>query len=63
MDRHPFDPISLVFGVVFTIAGILLLSGAEVSDEGRFLLPLGLIGLGIAVLVQARSRTQTDDEE
>jgi hypothetical protein len=69
LDRHPFDPVSLVFGVVFVIAGIICIAGGEVTDEGRFLLPLGLIGLGVAVITQAgnrayaRSRAEAEEAE
>lgn len=58
MDRHTFDPVSLVFGIVFVIAGIICIAGGEITDEGRFLLPLGLIGLGVAVIGQAGSRVR-----
>lgn len=60
MARHPLDPISLIFGIVFVIAGIICLTGGEVIDQGRFLLPLGLIGLGTAVMIQAGKRSQAE---
>lgn len=54
MDRHPFDPVSLVFGLLFATAGLIVLFGGSLVDEGAFLAPVGLIALGVAVLYQAR---------
>jgi hypothetical protein len=62
VSRHPLDAVSLVLGVVFTIAGIILLTGGEIIDEGRFLFPLGLIGLGTAVIIQATGRAHQDED-
>ena len=62
MSRHPLDAVSLVLGVVFTIAGIILLTGGEIIDEGRFLFPLGLIGLGVAVIIQASNRAHPGED-
>jgi hypothetical protein len=56
-----FDPISLVFGLVFAIAGVIAISGASIVDDGRWLLPVGLIGLGLALMVQARRRNGGTD--
>jgi hypothetical protein len=54
VDRHRFDPVSLVFGLVFTVAGLVALTGGSVVDDAAFLLPLGLIGLGLAVMLEAK---------
>lgn len=56
MDRHPFDPVSLVLGAVFLVAGIIALTGGSIVDDGHFLLPTGLIGLGIAMMAKVRGR-------
>lgn len=56
MDRHPFDPISLVFGLLFASAGLMVLLDWSLADEGAVLAPTGLIGLGLALLYQARRR-------
>jgi hypothetical protein len=54
MTRHPFDPISLVLGLVFVAAGSIVLAGGSLIDDGYLLLPAGLIGLGLALLYQIR---------
>jgi hypothetical protein len=57
--RHPFDPIALVFGLVFAAAAILVLAGGSLADDGDFLLPAGLFGLGIALLLQNAARSRS----
>jgi hypothetical protein len=56
VDRHPFDPISLVFGLLLGTAGMIVLLGGSLADDGAFLAPVGLIALGLALLYQARHR-------
>lgn len=58
MDRHPFDPIALVFGLLFASAGMIVLLGGSLVEEGAFLAPAGLIALGLAILYQARRRRE-----
>lgn len=53
MGRHRFDPVAMVVGVVFVTAAIIVLAGGRVIDEGRILLPVGLVAFGIALLAQA----------
>ncbi|MGH9212417.1 MAG: hypothetical protein ACRD2C_17325 [Acidimicrobiales bacterium] len=60
MDRHPFDPVSLVLGLVLAIAGTIAVSGGSIVEDGRWLLPVGLIGLGLALVVQARASGKRD---
>ena len=52
-DRHP-HPYSLPTGMLFTLAGILLLSMA--SNFGLILLAVGIVGLGSAVFHPESSR-------
>jgi hypothetical protein len=56
--RHRFDPVALVFGVVFVAAGSIVLAGGELIEEGRALVPAGLIALGIALLVHVGRRAR-----
>ncbi len=51
MPRHRFDPVALVLGAVFVAAGLIVLAGGELIEEGRALVPAGLIALGVALLV------------
>jgi hypothetical protein len=62
--RHPFDPVSLVFGLAFAAAAIIVLAGGELVDDGQILLPATLLGLGVALLVQnaRRPRPTTADD-
>lgn len=65
MGRSRFDPVSLVFGLVFAAAGMIVLVGGNLIQDGQFLLPAGLVGLGIALLYQVTRRAimaaNTDD--
>jgi hypothetical protein len=59
VPRHRFDPVALVFGIVFVAAGAIVLAGGELIDEGRALVPAGLIALGVAVLVHVGRRPRS----
>jgi hypothetical protein len=54
--RHPFDPVPLVFGALALTSGVVVLAGGTLTHEARLLLPAGLIGLGIALLVKVGGR-------
>ena len=56
MAEHRFDPVAFVFGGLALAAGTIVLAGGELTEEGRVLLPLGLITLGIAVLISVLRR-------
>ena len=66
MKKHEFDPLSLIFGLLFMLGGIPVLvsdSGFEFLD-GRWVLPAVLIAAGLIVLTTARvSANKEDDEE
>lgn len=55
MGERSFDPIALVIGLVFVAAGTIVLVGGSLFDDGRFLVPTGLIALGVALLVSGRT--------
>lgn len=55
MGEHGFDPIALVIGLVFVVAGTIVLVGGSLLDEGRFLVPTGLIALGVSLFVSGRA--------
>jgi hypothetical protein len=52
VTKHPFDPVALVFGLVFAAAGVIVLTGDRLIDEGRVLAPLGLVALGVGLLLR-----------
>jgi hypothetical protein len=57
LRRHDFDPIAFVFGLLFTVSGLLFLVGRfDVFNHARWLWPGLLVLLGIAVLIGARGR-------
>lgn len=56
MAEHRFDPVALVFGGLAIAAGSIVLTGGELTDEGRVLVPGGLIAAGCAVLVNVLRR-------
>lgn len=56
MADHPFDPVALVLGLLSIVAGIVVVVGGELTDEARWLLPIGLNGLGLALLVRTVAR-------
>ena len=62
MKRHPFDPVSFVFGVVF----VVMAAAAAFSDEidwnlAPWLIPAAVLMLGIGLLASALRSTTTED--
>jgi len=60
--RHELDPLSLVFGLMFTAAGALFMSARlDFTDlNGEWLWPIPLVVVGVVMLVSALTRR--DDE-
>ncbi|HZA75868.1 MAG TPA: hypothetical protein VE623_05705 [Acidimicrobiales bacterium] len=58
MPSHRFDPVALVCGGVFVAVGVIVLTGGELIEEGRALVPAGLIALGVALLVHVGRRAR-----
>jgi hypothetical protein len=56
VPRHRFEPVAFVFGAMFVAAGVIVLAGGELTEEGRALVPGGLIALGVALLVHVARR-------
>ena len=55
MKPHRFDATSLISGLVFGLVAAVYLVGEATGNyvDGRWLLPLALIGLGVAGVVGA----------
>jgi len=64
MERHRFDALSLVFGLLFVAAGLLLLSGGPAPGQSlpmEWVGPLVAIGLGAVLLLAARPEREKAD--
>jgi hypothetical protein len=63
MKRHDLDLLSLVFGVLFVLVGVLGLTDRVILSlsDVRWLVPVGLIVIGVA-LVLPSGRGGTGDE-
>ena len=57
MDRPPANRSALISGLFFTAAGIVFLLDrvGAIDLRARYLLPLTLIGLGLAMVLGGRS--------
>ena len=53
---HSADMARLVFGGALIAIGVILLLGLSFPRVGKYLWPLALIAVGVAVIVQASSR-------
>lgn len=64
MRRHPFDPASLIAGVVFVAIAAAYLIGAytDLHIGSGWVLPLALIGLGAAGLAGSLRRGLRNDD-
>ncbi len=49
MKRHPFDPISFIFGALLAL-GLVVLAGDTTRLLGAWLAPAVIIGLGMLLL-------------
>jgi hypothetical protein len=65
MKRHPLDPFSLVFGIMFAVLGGLLLNTnidiAALSGRWLFALPLFFLGLLFAAFGLNRVRKDREN--
>jgi hypothetical protein len=63
MRRHELDPISLVFGFAVTGLGLLFLVGrADVAYRLRWVWPVLLLAVGLAILLDLRVRASRPEE-
>ena len=67
MRRHDFDPISMVFGAIFTATGLIFLFGdvdlARVPPAWSWPIPLMIVGALIILLSVRRGRTEPPASE
>jgi len=63
MQRHRFEPVSLLFGVIFAGAGLLVLLGGDLwRVNWSWFWPAALTLGGLAVLLSARPKRNSDDD-
>ncbi len=55
MKRHRTDTLSLVFGLSFAAAGLVLLAGGDGTLSLSWVAPLAAVVLGLLLIVAARS--------
>ena len=63
MKAHRFDLLSMLLGVAFVIAGIAAISsrlGKLLNDRPEALIPLVLLGIGVAAIVAGTRRSLQD---
>lgn len=65
MDRHALDPLSLLFGLLFSVVGLVLLTGdpARGSISLAWAGPAAAIGVGLLVVLAARPRREEHPAE
>ena len=56
MTRHPADIVSLAFGLLFTVVGLVLLSGLRGRCPRSGWHPAAVIVLGVLLIVAARPK-------
>ncbi len=64
MDKHDPDLTSLLAGLLFLVVGGVFLAGdpGSLADQTRYLWPLVLIVLGLALLLSNRTRARLTGE-
>jgi hypothetical protein len=65
MERHPFDAVSFVFGLLYLGVSVLLVTGTAGAIPMNWVGPFVAIGLGVVILVAAwprRARTEELEE-
>lgn len=65
MERHELDATALIAGVLFLALGALFLADrlTDIELEARWVWPVLLIGLGLALLAAGRSSSNGASQE
>ncbi len=65
MSRHPFDPVSFVFGALFMITGMAVLgTWFDVRDaDNGWLAPFAIVVLGLGLLSSAINRRSVGGDD
>ncbi len=62
MARHPVDLLSLIAGSLVLAIGLVLLTGGVSDVPMEWVGPAVAIGLGVMILVAARSQSEPTDQ-
>lgn len=62
MNQHRFDALSFIFGAIFVVAGLLLLTGGIEGLEMRWVGPVVAVLLGLVILFAVRPRRPSIEE-
>ena len=63
MERHPVDLISLTFGLLFAVVGLVLVTGTGVVFSIEWVAPVAAIVVGGVLIIAARPTHTTPDVE
>ena len=61
MTRHPVDLVSLTFGALFAVIGLVMLAGDQLALSWEWLAPATVIGLGVILIAAGWSRRSPDE--
>jgi branched-subunit amino acid permease len=63
MRRHNLDGLSLAFGLLFSVVGLLLIGGVKLSDRlvGPWVGPVVLIALAAIIVIAVKPRSSGTD--
>jgi len=61
MTRHPIDFVSLAFGVLFAVIGLVMLAGDRLALSWEWLAPATVIALGAILITAGWTRRTTPD--
>ncbi|MGZ8475661.1 MAG: hypothetical protein ACXWWQ_05470 [Candidatus Limnocylindria bacterium] len=56
MNQHRFDALSFIFGSIFVVAGLLLLTGGLQGIQLQWVGPVVAVLLGLVILFAVRPR-------
>ena len=62
MDQHRFDGLSFVFGTLFVVAGLLLLTGGADGLPMHWAGPLVAVLLGLVIFLAARPKRPPEED-
>jgi drug/metabolite transporter superfamily protein YnfA len=62
MNQHRFDALSFIFGGVFVVAGLLLLTGGIEGLQMRWVGPVVAVALGLVILFAVRPRRAPEED-